>query len=75
MREKRGYRELIEHLNEMYPNKISISVIEAAKALGVDRRTVLVMIERGKLSAMNVSVSKNKRYIIPITAIAKALAG
>ena len=46
------------------------------KVLGVDKRTVLLLIQKKKLAAMEVSKGeKNKRYIIPITAIARMAAG
>lgn len=76
MRDKQGYREQIERLAEIYPNKITLSLTETASALGIDRRTVLVLIEKKKLAATDISNgSKNKRYIIPITAIARMAAG
>jgi excisionase family DNA binding protein len=76
MRDKQGYREQIERLAEIYPNKITLSLTETASALGIDKRTVLVLIEKKKLPATDISNgSKNKRYIIPITAIARMVAG
>lgn len=76
MRVKEGYYEQIERLAEIYPNKITLSLTETASALGIDRRTVLVLIEKKKLAATDISNgSKNKRYIIPITAIARMVAG
>lgn len=76
MREKVGFRDQIERLSSIYPDKIALSVIEAAKVLGVDKRTVLVLIEKKQLAAMDVSKGeKNKRYIIPITALARMAAG
>lgn len=76
MRDKQGYREQIERLAEIYPGKITLSLTEAASALGIDKRTVMVMIDKKKLPATDVSTGKkNKRYIIPITAIARFAAG
>lgn len=76
MREKEGFRDQIERLSSIYPDKITLSVVEAAKVLGVDKRTVLLLIQKKKLAAMDVSKGeKNKRYIIPITAIARMAAG
>lgn len=76
MREKEGYREQIERLAEIYPGKIALTVIEAANVLGIDKRTVMVLIQRKKLAATDISKgAKNKRYIIPITALAKMTAG
>ena len=76
MRDKQGYREQFERLAEIYPGKITLSLTEAASALGIDKRTVMVMIDKKKLPATDISTGKkNKRYIIPITAIARFAAG
>lgn len=71
--EKKGYREIIEHLNEIFPKKIALNVEEAANVLGIDRRTLLSLVERKRLSAMNVGNGTKKKYIISITALAKAM--
>lgn len=39
-REKQGYRDTIAQLNEMFPDKGMLSKTEAAKFLGVDRKTI-----------------------------------
>lgn len=76
MRDKQGYREQIERLAEIYPNKITLNLPEAASALGLDKRTVVALIEKKKLPATDISNGKkNKHYIIPITAIARFAAG
>ena len=77
MRDKQGYREQIERLAEIYPNKVMLTVPETASVLGVDKRTVVSLIAKKKLAATDISSSnaKNKRYIIPITAIARLAAG
>ena len=77
MRDKIGYREQIERIAEIYPNRVTLTLTEAAKVLGIDRRTVVVLIEQRKLAAMDIASkqSKNRRYIIPITAIARMAAG
>ena len=76
MREKDGYRDQLAHLNELYPNRVTLSVSETAKALGIDRRTVVRLIDEKKLVAMNIGErGKNKRYIIPLTAVAKFAVG
>ena len=76
MRDKQGYREQIERLAEIYPGKITLSLSETASVLGIDKRTVIAMIERKKLLATDISSGrKNERYIIPITAIARFAAG
>lgn len=75
MREKEGYREQLARIAEVYPNRVALSVSEAAKILGVDKRTVLRLIESKKLVANNISSGDKKRYIIPVTALARIAAG
>jgi excisionase family DNA binding protein len=77
MKVREGYYEMIGRLAEIYPDKAALSVTETAKVLGVDRRTILSMILKKTLSATDISAkgSKNKRYIVPVTAIARMLAG
>lgn len=72
MKEKEGYREQLERLAEIYPNKITLTIPETAKALGIDKRTVLNFIKTKKLSALNISNGKErKRYVIPLSSVAK----
>lgn len=73
MREKQGYRELIERISTIYPDKVSLSVEEAAKVIGVDRRTVTRLIETRRLQATNLSTGTNNKFKIPVTSIAKML--
>ena len=76
MRDKQGYREQIERLADIYPNKVALSLTEAASALGIDKRTLLVLIDKKKLPATDISNgSRNRRYIISVTAIARMMAG
>ena len=78
MREKEGYREQLALLNELYPGKISLSVPETAKVLGVDVRTVRAAIERkiNPLPAQSIGRSnKYKTYLVPKTALARFTAG
>ena len=76
MREKQGYREQLAHLNEMHPGRVALNVSETAKALGIDRRTVLRLIETKRLVATNIAEKgNNRRYIIPITAVARFAVG
>lgn len=74
MREKTDYREQLQLLRDLFPGKISLTVDEAAQALGRDRKTITALIERrvDPLPAQDISAgSKNKRYIIPMTALAR----
>ena len=76
MREKTNYREQLEVLTKLYPGKVTLSVSETSRALGIDRKTVTALIEKNVLPATNVGLGKqNKFYIIPITAIAKFSVG
>lgn len=76
MRDKIGYREQIERIAEIYPNRVTLTLTEAANVLGIDKRTLTVMIEKKKLVATDVSNGKkNRRYIIPVTALARMAAG
>jgi excisionase family DNA binding protein len=75
MREKDGYREQLARIAEVYPNRVALNVQEAAQILGVDRRTVVKLIQSKKLVATNISSGTNKRYIIPVTALARIAAG
>ena len=40
-REKSGFRDTIAMLNELYPNQIALNRTQVAKALGVNRTTVM----------------------------------
>lgn len=76
MREKEGYREQIERLAEIYPNKVVLTVPEAASVLGLDVRTVLALIQNKRLVATNISAGKkNKRYVIAVSALARFTVG
>lgn len=76
MRVKDGYYEQIERIAEIYPNKVALSVTETSKVLGIDRRTVLSLIQQKKLAATDISTGKsNRRYIVPVSAVAKFTTG
>lgn len=78
MREKEHYREQLELINERYPEKVTLTVAEAADLLGICPRTVKAMIERksNPLPAQNIGTGKKQKiYIIPKTAIASFSAG
>lgn len=75
MREMERYRDHLDELDTIYPEKIALSVQETASVLGVDRRTVTSLIASKRLHARSVGSGKlNNRYIIPKTAIARYLA-
>lgn len=73
-RELSGYRDLLELIRDMYPERTALNVEEAARALGVHRQTITAAIMRrsNPLPAQNISKGqKYKTYIIPITALAR----
>lgn len=73
--EKQGYREQLEVLLKMFPNRTALNVQEVAKVMNCNERTVKAAIERRKdpLPARNIAQSsaQRKRYLIPITALAR----
>lgn len=73
-REKQDYRDQLAILTEIFPGRATLTVSEAARVLGVDRRRVKAMIERrtDPLPAQDTSAGgTNKCYIIPIAALAR----
>lgn len=65
--------ELVALIHEMYPRRAFLTVNEAADLMGVSGKTIKDAIERkhNPLPARNIlKGTKNKSYIIPITAIA-----
>lgn len=75
MREKKDYREQVGLLNDLYPNKITLSVVETASVLGIDKRTVRALIDRKALPATQIGGKKKKIYIIPKAAVARLASG
>lgn len=75
-REKETFRDTLALLCERYPNRSALTVDEAARELGMSRKSVTAAIERrvNPLPARDVSRGKlNRVYRIPITAIANWL--
>ncbi len=71
-REKIDFRETLGVLREMHPGRLSLSINEAAKAVGVCAKTLTRAIDRGDLPAQNVGHGKvNKTYIIALPALAR----
>ena len=72
-REKEFFRENLARLDELYPGKDYLSVEEAAKYFGVERRAVTARIERrvNPLPAVDFGKGgKNRVYRIPKLALA-----
>ena len=73
-RERVGYRELLEVLQQVHPGRVALKVEEAAAVIGVHRTTITEAIERrvDPLPAQKVGMGKkNNTYIIPITGLAR----
>ena len=68
--EKKGYREQLEMLKDRFPDRVTISLQETAKVLGVNIKTVYSARERVKNPLPSIQIAKN-RYIVPITSLAK----
>ena len=67
--EKQGYREALERLDNMFPEKVAISVREAAKALGVSEDIVRENIKKVRNPLPSKKIGG--RVIIPITQLAR----
>ena len=75
-REKVFYREQIALIHECFPGKVTLTVPEVAQVLGIDKRTVNNLILTKKLAATDISHGKtNRRYIVPVAAVAKFTGG
>ena len=73
-REKEGYRDMLELITGIFPGRTCLHVEEAAKAVGVNRKTITEAINkiREPLPARTVGRGKkNRTYIIPITGLAR----
>ena len=75
-REKVNYRDQLEALRDIFPGRVSVTVPEAAKAVGACTKTISREIDAGHLPATTIGNGKiNKRYIIAISALARWSAG
>ena len=74
MREREGFRETLALILEKYPNKTMLSVSEAARCLGCDRRTVTKIIESKKLPAVNIGLGSYNVYRISTHNLANYIA-
>ena len=64
-----GYRETIELLSEVFPNRGAISVAECADFLGLNIKTVYASIVRRNNPMPSINVSTRKR-MIPVISLA-----
>ena len=67
--EPAGYRENYERLNELFPGRVSITIVECAGALGVNHKTVRESLVRVHNPIPSVKVGK--RRMIPIANLAR----
>lgn len=74
MMEKQGYRETYESLSTQFPGRVTISVKEAAEAMGVNVHSVYASAYRAKDPLPFQCVGK-KQIVIPIPAFARWLCG
>lgn len=65
-----NYRENIELLKTMYPDRAAISVQEAAAAAGVNAATIYTAISNRRFPAQKVG---ERKFVIPITSFARWL--
>ena len=70
-REKEFFRENLMKIEEMFPGKGMLTVIEVAKWLNLDRHKVSRLIREKRLPAANVGVGKNNVYRISVEALAR----
>ena len=71
--EKKGYREQLELLKDRFPDRVTITPQEAAKAMGVNIKTVYAAINRIRDPLPTISVTKNRK-VVPIAALARWMA-
>ena len=70
--EKKGYRENLQILTDMFPGKIAISVKEAASAIGANQDTVYDAIKR-KFNPLPAQHLSKKKIVIPLASFARWL--
>lgn len=73
-REKADYRTNIERIQEMFPGDGMLTVVDVARWLKVDRRTVTALIERRRdpLPAVDIGAGgRNKAYRVSVEALAR----
>lgn len=71
--EKQGYREILETLRERFPGKVTITIQEAAEALGIDVRAIYSAMNRVR-NPLPVKRITKRRIVIPIASLARYLA-
>lgn len=72
MREKQDYREVLADIKLDFGDIKMLTVKQAAKLLQCDTRTIKVLIESRKLTAVDIATTGvNKQYRIPAASLAR----
>ena len=66
-----GYRENIERLDKMFPNRVTITLAECAQVLGVNIKTVYELISKGRKNPIPCLLIGSRRKVIPIVGLAR----
>ena len=74
-REIEGYRETLAELNMDFAHQRWLKVSEVAEYLGVDRRTVRNMIDKGMLAGYDIGSGEYKIFRIDKHDLARMIAG
>ncbi|MBQ2876975.1 MAG: helix-turn-helix domain-containing protein [Clostridia bacterium] len=71
-REKNDYRGNIIRIENMFPGEGMLTVTQAAKWLRCDRHKVAALIERGRLTAVNIGSGKERAiWRVPVESLAR----
>ena len=71
-REKEDYRETLSRIDGMFPNRISLTVDECARAVGCSQKTIRNAIASKKLPALSIgSGKKNNSYRVNAVTLAR----
>lgn len=72
--EKKGYRDQLALLRELFPDRVAITPTEAARALGWNIKTVRSAIAR-RVNPIPSQTQTASRVVIPVTGLARWLCG
>ena len=66
-----GYRENIERLDNLFPDRVTISVKECAGVLGVNIKTVYGLISRTHKNPIPTNLIGSRHRVIPIVGLVR----
>ena len=66
-----GYRENIERLDKLFPNKAAITIPECAEVLGINIKTAYELTHKGRKNPIPTQLIGTKRRIVPIVGLAR----